>query len=369
MAGTILICAGGTGGHLFPAEAVARVLAARGWRIELVTDHRTREYGGDFPAAETHIVASATPSGRGLAGKVGAGLKLSGGTLRALRLVGRIRPAVAVGFGGYPTVPPILAARLRGVPTIIHDQNAVLGRANRLLARFADRIATASMALKLPERFAANAVLTGNPVRPEVLKAKSAYRPPEPDGPIRIAVFGGSQGARFLSQIVPATIGILRPELIARLRIIQQCRREDLAEVEAEYRRIGARAELATFFANLPAIIAGSQLVISRSGATTVAELGVIGRPAILIPLPGSIDQDQRANAAILADAGGGWALDERTLDAPEMAAIMTYLLDRPEKLAKAAVAAAATGVADGSERLADLIEEVAAAGAKGAPA
>ncbi len=369
MAGTILICAGGTGGHLFPAEAVARVLAERGWRIELVTDHRTRDYGGDFPAAETHIVSSATPSGRGLAGKAGAALKLSGGTLRALRLFGRIKPAAAVGFGGYPTVPPILAARLRGVPTIIHDQNAVLGRANRLLARFADRIATASKALQLPERHAAKAVLTGNPVRPAVRNAKSAYRPPEPDGPIRIAVFGGSQGARFLSRIVPAAIGILRPELIARLRITQQCRPEDLAEVEAEYRRIGAKAKLATFFANLPAIIADSHLVISRSGATTVAELGVIGRPAILIPLPGSIDQDQRANAAILADAGGGWALDERTLDAPEMATVMTDLFDHPEKLATAAAGAARTGVADCAERLADLIEEVAAARAKGANA
>jgi UDP-N-acetylglucosamine--N-acetylmuramyl-(pentapeptide) pyrophosphoryl-undecaprenol N-acetylglucosamine transferase len=366
MAGTILICAGGTGGHLFPAEAVARVLQQRGWRIELVTDHRTRDYGGGFPAAETHIVASATPSGRGLAGKAGAGLKLFGGTLRALRVVGRIKPAVAVGFGGYPTVPPILAARLRGVPTIIHDQNAVLGRANRLLARFADRIATASKALKLPDRLAAKAVLTGNPVRPAVREAKAPYRPPEPESPIRIVVFGGSQGARFLSQIVPAAIGILRPELIARLQITQQCRQEDVAEVEAEYRRIRARAELATFFANLPAIIADSHLVISRSGATTVSELGVIGRPAILIPLPGSIDQDQRANAAILAEAGGGWVLNERTLDAAEMATIMTNLLDHPAKLTEAAAAAAKTGVADGAERLADLVEAVAAGSRKG---
>ena len=360
MARTILVCAGGTGGHLFPAEAVARVLGDRGWRIELVTDHRARDFGGEFPAAEVHLVPSATPSQRSLFGKVSAALKLARGTFRAWRLVGRIKPAAAVGFGGYPTVPPILAARLRRVPTIIHDQNAVLGRANRLLARFADRIATASKTLSLPAKLASKEALTGNPVRPKILNAaRSPYNPPLPEDPIRIAIFGGSQGARILSQIMPAAVRMMRPELVNRLHIVQQCRHEDLTKVEAEYREIGAKSELATFFANLPARIAESHLVISRSGATTISELGVIGRPAILIPLPGAIDQDQLANAALLTAAGGGWAFDERTLDAAELAGIMTDLFDNPERLADAAAAAAATGVADGAERLADLIEQV----------
>jgi UDP-N-acetylglucosamine--N-acetylmuramyl-(pentapeptide) pyrophosphoryl-undecaprenol N-acetylglucosamine transferase len=297
-----------------------------------------------------------------LAGKVAAAFKLAGGTLSARRLIGRTKPAVAVGFGGYPTVPPILAARLRGIPTIIHDQNAVLGRANRLLARFADRIAMASPTPLLAPRLEAKAAITGNPVRRAVKEAAAlSYPALTADGEIKLAIFGGSQGARFLSHVVPAAIGMLRRDLIARLRITQQCRREDLAGVEADYRKIGARAELATFFTNLPSIVAESHLIVSRSGATTVSELGVIGRPAILVPLPGAIDQDQRANAEILAVAGGGWAVNERTLDAAELAAMMTDLFDHPDKLRAAAAAAASTGVADGAERLADLIEAVAA--------
>ena len=364
MARTILLCAGGTGGHLFPAEAVANVLEERGWRVELATDRRTGDYGSQFLASAIHIVPSATPSGRGPLGKIIAATKLGWGLVRAIGLVRRVRPAVAAGFGGYPTVPPILAAKLWGVPTIIHEQNVVLGRANRLLARFARRIATASSAVVLPAALVPKTAMTGNPIRPAVRDAAGiVYRSPQPDGPIQLLIFGGSQGARFLSEIVPAAIEKLRPSLLGRLRIVQQCRQEDLASVGALYQAIGAEAELATFFSNLPIMIARSHLVICRSGATTVAELGVIGRPAILIPMPGAIDQDQLANAETLAAIGGGWMFEEKNLGARQLAAEMTELFENPERLAKAATAAAGAGRADGAERLADLIDEVAGSG------
>ena len=361
MARTVLLCAGGTGGHLFPAEAVATILEERGWRVELATDHRASGYGSKFPAAAVHIVASATPSGRGPVGKMLAAIKLGWGLARAYLLMGRMRPSVAAGFGGYPTIPPILAARLRRVPIVIHEQNAVLGRANRFLARHSQRIATASTGLSLSAKLAAKAVLTGNPVRPAVRDAAQiAYLPPEPDGPLQIVIFGGSQGARFLSEIVPAAIAKLEPSLRGRLRIAQQCRPEDLAQLEERYRDLDIDAEIAIFFSNLPTMIARSHLVICRSGATTVTELGVIGRPAILVPLPGAIDQDQRANAAAMVSAGGGWMFDEKALGVRQLASEFEALLNDPTRLARAAAAAAATGQAAGAEAVADLIEEAA---------
>lgn len=369
MAQTILLCAGGTGGHLFPAEAVASVLEARGWRVELATDRRATEYGKAFPAAAIHIVPSATPSGRGILGKTKAALQLGGGLLRAFFLIGRVKPIVAAGFGGYPTVPPIMAAKLRGVPTIIHEQNAVMGRANRLLARRATRIATASPALKLPSGWEAKVVQTGNPIRPAVADAASIpYRPPEAGGPIRLVVFGGSQGARYFSEVMPAALRKLRPDLVGRLRLVQQCRPEDIDEVTKLYRSVGIEAETASFFTNLPSIIASSHLVVSRSGATTVSELAVIGRPAILVPLPGAIDQDQKLNAETLAAAGGAWMYEERSLGPRQLAERLTELFDNPDKLADAAAAARTIAISDGAERLADLVEQVARKGAKALP-
>lgn len=365
MARTVLLCAGGTGGHLFPAEAVATVLEERGWRVELATDRRTRDYGKDFPAAAVHIVPSATPSGRGLVGKARAAFRLGWGVVRSFFLIGRLRPVAVAGFGGYPTVPPMIAARLRGVPTIIHEQNAVLGRANRLLARRATRIATASAALKLPAAQSERVTLTGNPVRPAVRDAAvTPYSAPQSGGPIRLVVFGGSQGARFFSEIMPPALRRLRPELVGRLSLVQQCRPEDIEGVEALYRSVGIHAETATFFANLPAIIAEAHLVISRSGATTVTELGVIGRPAILVPLPGALDQDQRANADALAGLGAAWVYEEKSLGPKQLASHLTDLFDHPEKLAAAAAAAAGAVPADGAERLATLIEQVVRNGA-----
>jgi UDP-N-acetylglucosamine--N-acetylmuramyl-(pentapeptide) pyrophosphoryl-undecaprenol N-acetylglucosamine transferase len=289
------------------------------------------------------------------------GVLLAAGTAVALNLMRRSKPAAAVGFGGYPTVPPIMAAKLRRVPTLIHDQNAVLGRANKFLAPRVDRIAVASPVLKLPPELAAKAILTGNPVRPGVREAAEVpYSAIAAGGPLRLLVFGGSQGARFLSEAVPAAVGLLPADLRARLAVTQQCRPEDLAAVEVTYRHLGVAAELAPFFHDLPQRIAASHLVIARSGAGTVAELAVIGRPSILIPLPGAIDQDQTANARTLADVGGAVLLQERGLTTDALAAALADLLSNPARLAAAAAAARSRGIADGAERLADLVEAIA---------
>ncbi len=362
--GTVLLCAGGTGGHLFPAEALALVLQERGWRVELATDHRATTYGAEFPGAATHIVPSATVSGRGPLGKVFAAGRLAAGVWRAMRLIRKVRPAVAVGFGGYPTVPPMLAATLLKVPTIIHDQNAVLGRANRFIAPRATRIATSSPQVKLDAALAAKAVHTGNPVRAAVRAAAAIpYDPPGGTGPLRLLVFGGSQGARFFSEAVPAAVERLHENIRRRLVVVQQVRPEDLEEVREAYRRLGVDAEIAPFFRDLPQRIAASHLVIARGGASTVTELGVIGRPAFYVPLPGAIDQDQAANAGAMMALRGGWMLLQQdatpTRLAGELSAV--FVGSGPEKLAAAAANARGFGGPDGAERLADLVEAVAA--------
>lgn len=360
---TVLLCAGGTGGHLFPAEAVALALSARGWRVELATDHRATGYGAEFPAAATHIVPSGTVTGGGVLGKLTGTLALGWGTVRSLAMVRSVKPAVAVGFGGYPTVPPMTAASLARVPTIIHDQNAVLGRANRFLAPRVTRIAVSSSRVKLDDALRRKAAETGNPVRAAVIEAaRTPYPALTPDGPLHLAVFGGSQGARFLSEVMPGAVERLPAAIRGRLRIVQQCRPEDLDAVAAGYRRLGVEAELAPFFRDLPARIAASHLVVSRSGASTVAELAVIGRPAILIPLPGAIDQDQAANAALLSEVGGAWQIRQSELSPERMAAELTARFGDPAGLAAAAAAASRQGRPDAAERLADLVEAVAAA-------
>lgn len=356
-----LIAAGGTGGHLFPAQALAMELLARGWRVELATDHRVESYGGDFPAAATHIIPSATPSGGGLLGKVKAGLSLMRGILMARGLIRRIHPRVIVGFGGYPTVPPVYAGTMLRVPTLIHDANAVIGRANRFLAPRVSAIATSLPDVKLPPGTANKVTLTGNPVRPAVLEAsRVAYPEPAADGPFHLLVFGGSQGARIFSDVVPAALALLDPGLRARLKLTQQARPEDLDKAKAALQAAGVAADIAPFFKDLPARIAGSHLVVCRSGASTVAEMGVIGRPALYVPLPGAIDQDQRANAAAMAALGGGWLVDQSALTAEKLAAELTRLMGAPAELAAAAAAAKSFGRPEAARNLADLVDNVA---------
>jgi UDP-N-acetylglucosamine--N-acetylmuramyl-(pentapeptide) pyrophosphoryl-undecaprenol N-acetylglucosamine transferase len=363
----VFVAAGGTGGHLFPAEALAIALSQRGVTVDLVTDERASRYG-DFPGRMTHIVPSATFAGPNPFRLAGAAIRLCRGAIASLSLLNRLHPAAVVGFGGYPTLPPLFAAGMRKIPAVIHEANGVLGRANRLLGRRVQAIATGFTGLLANDpRLGAKVAHTGNPIRPAVVEAaKTPY--PDAAGPLRILVFGGSQGARVMSDVVPAAIELVPMALRARLSVTQQARDEDVARVRAAYARFGLAAEIAPFFRDLPARIAASHLVISRSGASTVAELAAIGRPAILVPLPHALDQDQRANAAMLERAGGAVMIDQARFTPGNVAAEIARLAAGPDKLAAMAAAAKSQGVLDAADRLADLVMRVAGIAAPPAP-
>lgn len=358
---SVILAAGGTGGHLFPAFALAQELGRRGIAVDLVTDMRGDRYGSDFPARAVYRVPSATISGRSILGAGRTAVMLTRGIVAAWRLMGTVKPSAVVGFGGYPAFPPLVAAALRGIPSALHEQNAVLGRANRMLLKRVSGIATSFEKVKFLEGEALKkARFTGNPVRDVVVQwAGQPYHTPDPQGPFSLLVFGGSQGARYFSDSVPAAVALMPADLRARLFIVQQCRPEDMERVEAAYRAAGVRAQLATFFANLPEEMAKSHLVIGRAGASTVAELAVMGRPSILVPLPHAIDNDQLQNATRLAESGGAWCIEQKELTAERLAGAIARLMGEPEALATAAAAAKAQGRPDAVARLADLVEEL----------
>ncbi len=353
---TIVLMAGGTGGHLFPAMALAQELRRRGHDVQLMTDHRVASYGADFPASAIHVVPSATPSVRNPVTFVLAGLRIVWGIAVAFGKLRRIRPQAVVGFGGYPVFPPFLAASLMGIPGILQEQNAVMGRANRALARFARRIALSFARTKHAEPYAAKSDVVGNPMRDRV-RALAASRYPALDSaePLRLLVVGGSQGARIFADLVPPAIALLPETLRGRLRIVQQARAEDLDRVAEAYRQLKVNVELAPFFADLPERMAAAHLVICRSGASTVTELAAIGRPAIFVPLPGSIDADQKNNALVMEAAGGGWIAEQATLTPQSLGTRLTSLFGDPPALERAAAAAAALGRPDAVSTLADL--------------
>jgi UDP-N-acetylglucosamine--N-acetylmuramyl-(pentapeptide) pyrophosphoryl-undecaprenol N-acetylglucosamine transferase len=352
----VLLCAGGTGGHLFPAEALAGVLKARGFVVDLATDERGAPFASTFPARTVHAIPSETVRSRSPLAMAGTAWKLGSGTLAAWLMLGRVRPAVVVGFGGYPTVPPLLAAAWRGIPTLIHEQNAVMGRANRMLASRVTRIATGFPDVALVEPAQRGKLThTGNPVRPAVTAA-SRIRYPSFDGGLRLLAFGGSQGARVMSDIVPDAVAKLDPSLRSRLSIVQQARAEDLQRVRAAYAAIGIAAEVEPFFQDLPARIAAAHLVVARGGASTVAELAVIGRPSILVPLPGALDQDQAANARALETAGGAKLVPQPDFTPDNLAVDLTAMFDNPAALIASGLAARRAGAPDAAERLADLV-------------
>ncbi len=356
-----LLAAGGTGGHLFPAEALAIALQRRGAVVELATDTRAAHF--QFPAREVHLIPSATVRGGNPFALTRAAMMLLLGTGKAWSLIGRVRPSVVVGFGGYPTVPPLLAASWRGVPTVLHEQNGVMGRANRLLAARVSKIATGFPVLqRLDARLRFKVVFTGNPVRPQVVAAAATpYGAPAPGGSLNLLVFGGSQGARVMAEIVPGAVERLAPALRARLSIVQQARVEDLDAVTRIYSHASVAAQCAPFFPDLPARMAAAHLVISRSGASTVAELSAIGRPAIVVPLPHALDQDQRANAGVLVEAGGAIMLEQRDFNSERLAAEITALAGDPKRLAHMAQGAKSAGTNDAAERLAELVLKAAA--------
>lgn len=356
-----MLAAGGTAGHLFPAFALAQELGRRGIGVDLVTDMRGDRYGAGFPARNIHQVPAATFAGRSPVAAARTLFTLGRGTLSAYALMGRVRPAALVGFGGYPTIPPLTAARLRGIPTILHEQNAVLGRANRLLSRGVSAIATSFAKVRLLDgALRAKARLTGNPVRDAVLQHAGRLYSASRDGePFRLLIFGGSQGARFFSDAVPPALVRLPEPLKRRLEVTQQCREEDLERVRAQYRENGIRADLATFFKDLPERMASSHLVIARAGASSVAELAVLGVPSILVPLPHALDNDQLQNATQLAEAGACWPVEQKTLTEPGLAELVARLMSSAGELETAAAAARSQGRADAAVRLADLVEEL----------
>jgi len=358
----ILLAAGGTGGHLFPAEALGVELIRRGLLVRLATDARALRYSGLFSKNTIDVVPSATVRGRTPWSLAHTAVMLAAGTAVSLNLIRRLKPAAVVGFGGYPTLPPLLAARLCGVPGVIHEANAVLGRANRFLSSHVSAIATSLPGvLDRDPALAGKTTTVGTPMRPAILAAAAVnFVPPEPTGPFRLLVVGGSQGARVMADIVPGAIERLEPALWNRLVLTQQVREEDMARVRAVYDRLKISAELAPFFSDLPARLASNHLVVSRSGAGTVAELAAIGRPSILVPLPGSIDQDQFANAGVLAQVGGGLRIPQAEFTSDRLAAEISALSAEPARLAAMAAAARGAGRLDAAERLADLVMKTA---------
>ena len=361
---TFVLIAGGTGGHLFPAMALAQELLRRGHAVELMTDHRVESYGQDFPARRIHMVPSATPSLSNPFKFAAASFTIAKGVVKSFGILRALRPDAVIGFGGYPTFPPFIAASLLSIPGILHEQNAVMGRANRALARFADVLALSFAKTRFADDQGLEKLLTGNPVRDRVRAiAASPYPELNTTGPIRLVVFGGSQGARAISDIVPQAIALLPDELRSRLQIVQQVRQEDLDRVTDIYRQSRTSVELAPFFTDLPERIAKCHLVIGRSGASTIAELTVIGRPSILIPLPGALDADQKNNALVVEAGGGGWVMEQAALSPQSLATRLVALFTDPATLAGAAIAAKTLGHPGAVEKLADLAESLAGQG------
>lgn len=364
---TIVLAAGGTGGHLFPAQALAEELQRRGYEVHLITDWRVREYGGEFPATRIYDVPSATLTLRQPWKLPAQVWRLWRGHDISKTILLQLKPSAVVGFGGYPSFPPIAAAARLGLPIIVHEQNAVMGRANRAVASRASVIAASFPSISnLPPTLAAKIQLTGNPVRSQVLKlAATPYDKPSAEKVFRLLVFGGSQGARFFSEIMPLVAAELAGAMRRKLKITQQCRPEDVDAVKAKYDELGIEHDVAAFFPDLPRRMAAAHLVICRAGASTVAELAVIGRPAIMVPLPHSVDNDQLRNAESFTSGGGGWLLPQGELTAETLAATLTQLRYQEGELADAAKAALEQGRPNAASRLADIVEGFAAAPVK----
>jgi UDP-N-acetylglucosamine--N-acetylmuramyl-(pentapeptide) pyrophosphoryl-undecaprenol N-acetylglucosamine transferase len=357
--GTFVLAAGGTGGHLFPAQALAEELTRRGYTIHLMTDERVQDYGKSFPAAETHIVPSATLSLSKLWLVPGRMLRLYGGYRAARAILRRVKPLAVIGFGGYPSFPPIMAAARLKIPSCVHDQNAVMGRANKVLAKWADAVASSFPNLMgLPPEAEKKLTVTGNPVRDIALKEKAAPYPAFDR--FNLLVFGGSQGAQFFGEFMPKVFAAMSPEERAGVRLTQQVRAENMDTVSKAYAEMGLDCELAPFFMDMPRRIAAAHLVVCRSGASTIAELGVIGRPAVMVPLPHALDNDQLRNAESFAAAGAGWVHPQATLEAKGFAQFLTSLRSQERQLQQAAAAALGHGKPDAAQRLADLAEKIA---------
>jgi UDP-N-acetylglucosamine--N-acetylmuramyl-(pentapeptide) pyrophosphoryl-undecaprenol N-acetylglucosamine transferase len=363
----VVLAAGGTGGHFFPAEALARELLMRGYRVAIVSDRRGHTFADRLAGVAVHRIRAGRFDA-GIAGKIVGIAELALGTLEARRLLRGLNPACAVGFGGYPSVPTMLAAAQLGLPAVIHEQNAIMGRANRLLARRVDRIATsfAETAGVRPEN-RARIVTTGNPVRPAVAAMRgSAYPTFGSDVPFRILVLGGSQGARIMSDVVPAALALLPQAVRAALEVTEQARPEDLEAVRRAHAENRVASETASFFEDVPARLAAAHLVISRAGASSVAEIAIIGRPAILVPYANAAEDHQSANAQAVVRSGAAWIMSEPEFTPRALAERLQSLISQPEQLARAAAASFALGRPLAARALADVVSELAGGEANG---
>jgi UDP-N-acetylglucosamine--N-acetylmuramyl-(pentapeptide) pyrophosphoryl-undecaprenol N-acetylglucosamine transferase len=353
-----VLAAGGTGGHMIPAHALAEELMRRGHRVALVTDDRGARIPGLFEGVQVHVL----PAGRLSGGPIGwarATKNIFTGRAMALRLYETFRPSAVIGFGGYPALPALLAARADKVPTLVHEQNAVLGRVNRLMANKVDAIATAyDKVQRLPAKAEPRVTLVGNPVRDEVLALRELPFPPlTEDGIFRLLVTGGSQGAAVLSEVVPEGLALLPEHFRRRLQVTQQCRPEDIEQVRGRYAELAIPADLATYMADMPERLNWAHLVIARAGASTIAELTAAGRPAILVPLPSATDDHQTFNAREMAKAGGARMIAQGQFTPVELAKQMQKLALDPSALANAAARARAVGRPNAAADLADLVE------------
>ena len=358
MTKTVLLSAGGTGGHLFPAQSLAQELKARGWTVHLATDPRAEKFIDAFPADQVHIIPSATFAGKSPMALLRTLYRLAKGYFMSRSVLSKTKPHAVVGFGGYPTVPPLLAASHMGHSTVLHEQNAVMGRANKFLATRVSAIATGFSLEKALGTSGAPVTVTGNPLRQIAHDAaKASYVPPTEAGRFKLLVFGGSQGARFFSQAMPAALALLDEKLRGRLDLVLHARPEDAERARAELKELQIEAEVSEFFDDMPGRISRSHLVICRAGASSVSELALIGCPSILVPLPGALDDDQGANASHLAAAGGANLVRQKDLTPEKLANLLSDSMNHPESLAKQAENAKKAGVADAAQRLADLVE------------
>ena len=351
----IVLAAGGTGGHVFPAEALAQELLAQGHRLALVTDKRGTGYTGSLGLIDTHHISGQGITGKGITGLVTGMVALGIGVLRARKLIEELRPAAVVGFGGYASAPTVIAAAQLHIPTVIHEQNAILGRANRWLVRRVDRLCI-SLDLAKPITTAAQIIRTGLPLRPAVISKRGIpYQMPTADGPFRILVLGGSQGAKVFSDVLPTAVKLLPEAIRKRLEISQQCRPEELDRTHTAYAGSGAHVQMRHFFDNVPELLSNAHLLIARAGASTVAEASILGRPSLLIPLP-LADNHQSFNADALARIGGGWTMRQTRFTPEALAELLMQFVASPVTLQKAAVAAETLCLPDAASRLADVV-------------
>jgi UDP-N-acetylglucosamine--N-acetylmuramyl-(pentapeptide) pyrophosphoryl-undecaprenol N-acetylglucosamine transferase len=357
-----VVAAGGTGGHLFPAQALAEVLIGRGWSVVLAADERVAGLAQDFPAERRIGLSAATYRPGDPIGMLRAGIAVMRGAGQARALYREIGPSIVVGFGGYPSAPALVGAIIDRRRTVIHEQNAVMGRANRFLAAHVTRVACAfPTLLKAPPKVAGQATVVGNPVRPAIRAlAERPYAPPGDEGPIRLLVTGGSQGARLLSELVPEAIAALPEALRQRLVVQQQTRPESMEIARRTYANAVVEAEIAPFFRDMASRLAAAHLVIGRSGAGSVCEFAVAGRPSILVPLAIALDDDQGQNAKYLADVGGAEVARESQLTVASLSGALEKLLTNPARLARMAAAARSVAIPDAAERLADVVEQTA---------